>query len=45
MLDYIAALCMKRGYSFVRLDGSVKASQRPKIINSFTDPDSKICML
>ena len=40
-LSLLQLLCEKSwGYSFVRLDGSVKASDRTSIVRRFTDPQS-----
>ncbi|KAA6401408.1 MAG: putative DNA repair and recombination protein RAD54 [Streblomastix strix] len=40
MLDFITSLCCLRRYSFVRLDGSVKAAQRNDAIKKFTEQGS-----
>ncbi|KAH7821518.1 DNA repair and recombination protein RAD54-like [Monocercomonoides exilis] len=42
MLDYISALCLKRKYSFVRLDGNTSEKKRQEAISKFTQPGSKI---
>ncbi|XP_063684378.1 DNA repair and recombination protein RAD54-like [Bolinopsis microptera] len=40
-LDVFEHLARLRGYQFVRLDGSMTAKKRMKIVDKFNDPDSK----
>merc|ERR1712176_1090960 len=40
-LDVFEQLARLRGYQFVRLDGSMTAKKRMKIVDRFNDPDSK----
>ncbi|KAK2956244.1 putative DNA repair and recombination protein RAD54B [Blattamonas nauphoetae] len=40
MLNFIEELCVQRGYSFVRLDGSTSGRDRQTAITTFTSPHS-----
>lgn len=40
-LDLFEKLCRKRGYLYVRLDGSMTIKKRAKVVESFNDKDSK----
>lgn len=39
-LDLFERLCRKRGYGFVRLDGTMTIKKRGKVVNEFNDPES-----
>lgn len=40
-LDLFERLCRKRGYIYVRLDGTMTIKKRAKVVESFNKPDSK----
>ncbi|XP_029715480.2 DNA repair and recombination protein RAD54-like [Aedes albopictus] len=40
-LDMFEKLCRKRGYGYVRLDGSMTIKKRGKVVDEFNKPDSK----
>lgn len=40
-LDLFERLCRKRGYVYVRLDGSMSIKKRAKVVDSFNSPDSQ----
>lgn len=39
-LDLFERLCRKRGYRYVRLDGSMSIKKRSKVVDGFNDPNS-----
>lgn len=39
-LDLLSLLCKERGYSYVRLDGSISAKNRQKMVDKLNDPNS-----
>lgn len=39
-LDLFERLCRKRGYRYVRLDGSMSIKKRSKVVDAFNDPNS-----
>lgn len=39
-LDLFERLCRKRGYFYVRLDGSMSIKKRSKVVDEFNKPDS-----
>jgi SNF2 family DNA or RNA helicase len=41
-LDMLQDLCNKRGYPFIRLDGSTDTNNRQNLVTRFNDPSSKI---
>lgn len=41
-LDLFEKLSRKRGYKFVRLDGSMSIKKRSKVVDNFNDPKSDI---
>lgn len=40
-LDLFERLCKKRGYLYVRLDGSMTIKKRAKVVESFNNPESQ----
>ena len=38
-MDQFQKLCIKRGYGFVRLDGSMSIKNRQKVVDRFNDPE------
>lgn len=40
-LDLFEKLCRKRGYGYVRLDGTMTIKKRGKVVDEFNKPDSK----
>ncbi|XP_072379893.1 DNA repair and recombination protein RAD54-like [Diabrotica undecimpunctata] len=40
-LDLFEVLCRKRGYLYVRLDGTMSIKKRAKVVDSFNNPESK----
>ncbi|XP_053672197.1 DNA repair and recombination protein RAD54-like [Anopheles nili] len=40
-LDLFEKLCRKRGYGYVRLDGTMTIKKRGKVVDEFNRPDSK----
>lgn len=40
-LDLFERLCRKRGYIYVRLDGTMTIKKRAKVVENFNKPDSK----
>lgn len=39
-LDMFERLCRKRGYGYVRLDGTMSIKKRGKVVTEFNKPDS-----
>lgn len=40
-LDLFEKLCRKRGYLYVRLDGTMTIKKRAKVVSNFNDPESR----
>lgn len=40
-LDLFEKLCRKRGYLYVRLDGTMTIKKRSKVVDKFNDPESR----
>nr|CAH7767066.1 unnamed protein product [Callosobruchus chinensis] len=40
-LDLFERLCRKRGYMYVRLDGTMSIKKRAKVVDNFNNPESK----